>query len=477
MRICPGCNVHTEDLICPVCSAKTITEDEYVRLHADPDGLVGKVLMGRYTVTRLAGIGGMGNVYEAKHKIFDKRFAVKVIKSVLVDNKDAVKRFQREALLASKLDHPNIVKVYDFGETKSGQQFILMEFVDGENLRSLMKREKKLSPFRTAGLFLQLAKAIEYAHNKNLVHRDLKPDNIFVRHINGDDFIKVVDFGVAKLLQDDTSRTLTKEGYTPGTPEYMSPEQVLAKHDVDGRSDLYSLGLIIYEMLSGIRPFRRETPLASAVAHLRESVPPFSKELRARLPKGMEQLIFQLVSRKAAKRPQSASEVIARLKQLRFDSTIVTGGADNGVLRTPHITKSLTPFTTTDLTKRLERGYSSDETRFDIKTNDRKNLWIMLGIIGTGIIIAGGIILWPALKTKKTVTKMSVTRVLRVKRAIKVRTANIQPIARLERKKTQEIPAQKPQKINALKPKKKKIVKKKTIGRKKHAKKPFIPKW
>lgn len=484
MRICPGCNAHTEDFICPVCSTKTITEDEYVRLHADPDGLVGKELMDRYTVIRLVGIGGMGNVYEARHKLFDKRFAVKVIKNILVDNQEAVKRFQREALLASKLDHPNIVKVYDFGETQSGQQFILMEFVDGENLRSLMKHEKHLSPFRSAGLFLQLSKAIEYAHNKKLVHRDLKPDNIFVRHINGEDFIKVVDFGVAKLLQDDTSRTLTKDGYTPGTPEYMSPEQVLAKHDVDGRSDLYSLGLIVYEMLTGIRPFRRETPLASAVAHLRESIPPFSKELRARLPRGLEPLILQLVSRKPSKRPQSASEVIARLKQLRFDSTSVTGGTpgDDGALRTPRSTKSLTPFTTSDLTKRLSQNLTSNETRVDFNVNDRKGLWMMLGIIGIGVLIAGGIVFFYSGNSKNSGKNVPGIAQLHTAQHshVEVRTADIKPLALHRRNVLQNIRIQDVKKTISLKKRTKKrkySTKKRNIVKNKHTNEPFIPKW
>ncbi len=401
MRICPECNAKTEELICPVCSSRTITEDEYVELHADPDGLIGKVLMERYQVTRLVGIGGMGNVYEARHKLFDKRFAVKVIKRTLVENREALRRFQREALLASKMDHPNIVKVYDFGETPTGQQFILMEYVDGESLRDMMKRQPQMPPFQVAVLFLQLAKAMEYAHNKKLLHRDLKPDNILVRHINDEDFIKIMDFGVAKLLQqEDSNRPLTMDGHTPGTPEYMSPEQVLGKSDIDARSDLYSMGLIVYEMLSGIRPFKRETALASAVAHLRENAPPFPKEVRARLPKGLESLVFQLIERKPSKRPQSATEVISRLKQLRFETGEYSG--ENGALMTPRDTKALTPFNTTDLSNKVAQVSTAHNVAFDYREPAKKGMWKMLGIIGAGLLIAAVIVFWPRSHKKAT---------------------------------------------------------------------------
>ena len=317
-RICPECKLKSNSPVCPKCGAATVTLDEYMKLNQDPDKIVGKVLMGKYKVIRLVGIGGMGNVYEVNHELFNKRLAIKVIKAEMLHNEEAISRFKREAMLAAKLDHPNIVKVYDYGATDTGQHFILMEFVEGVTLRQLLKKEKRIEPYRAAVIALQIAKALDYAHRQGVVHRDLKPDNIFVRHLSGEDFVKVVDFGVAKLLTGDTTKTLTKDGYAPGTPEYMSPEQVLARPDIDGRADIYSLGVIMYEMITGIRPFRRDTPLASAVAHLKEDPPPFLPYIKENVPDALEVLIFQMMNRNKFKRPKDAQEVINRIKAIQF---------------------------------------------------------------------------------------------------------------------------------------------------------------
>ena len=347
MKVCPNCNLKTELEICPRCNIRTIDLSKYIEKERDPDNLIGKVVLGRYEVTALIGVGGMGNVYEVRHPVFDKPFAIKVIKRSLLDNVDAVKRFQREAFLVSKLDHPNILKVYDFGELESGQQFIMMEYVQGESLRTLLKKEVRLPPYRAATIGFQVAKALAYAHSKGVIHRDIKPDNIFVRTLQGEDFAKVMDFGVAKLLASDVPG-LTQEGMVPGTPEYMSPEQVMGKTIVDERSDIYSFGVVLYETITGIRPFKKESPMASAVSHLKQPLPPLPDEVANTVPRKMAELIYKMTERDRHKRVQSAKEVANRIRELKFTNVVkVKEGR-------PVVVKEQTVFTPT-ATSQIER--------------------------------------------------------------------------------------------------------------------------
>ncbi|HEX5409871.1 MAG TPA: serine/threonine-protein kinase [Gemmatimonadaceae bacterium] len=236
-----------------------------------PEGsnLVGSVLAGRYHIVRRIGEGGMGQVYLAEHVRMRRRSAVKVLNQGLVNDSDAIARFNREASNASQIQHPNVAAIYDFGETDDGLIYLAMEYVDGEPLRKVIERQGALSAAEAAEITRQVADALEAAHEMGIVHRDLKPDNIMIaRGRNGADLAKVVDFGIAKATSGDDQK-VTRTGLAIGTPEYMSPEQ-LSGDAVDARSDIYSLGLVAFNMLTGQLPFPTDSSREAMIARLSE---------------------------------------------------------------------------------------------------------------------------------------------------------------------------------------------------------------
>ena len=221
------------------------------------DPLVGSTLDARYRVLRVIGEGGMGVVYEALHVLIEKHVAIKVLRDTFTSRPDVVERFRQEAKSASKIGHPNIVDVSDFGETPSGQSYIVMEMLIGEDLADVLARERVLSASRAVRIAYQVARALHATHNKNIVHRDLKPENIYLVERDGArDVVKIVDFGVAKMsdLEVVPGRRLTRTGMLFGTPEYMSPEQAHGR-PFDHRVDIYALGAILFELLTGRVPF------------------------------------------------------------------------------------------------------------------------------------------------------------------------------------------------------------------------------
>jgi serine/threonine protein kinase len=233
------------------------------------DSLVGSTLDARYRVLRVIGEGGMGVVYEALHVLIEKRVAIKVLRDTFTGRADVVERFRQEAKSASKIGHPNIVDVSDFGETPSGQSYIVMEMLTGEDLADVLARVRVLSPARAVRIVYQVARALHATHKKSIVHRDLKPENIYLVERDGmQDFVKVVDFGVAKMsdLDGAPGRKLTRTGMLFGTPEYMSPEQALGK-PFDHRVDVYALGASLFELLTGRVPFTGENFMGILAQH------------------------------------------------------------------------------------------------------------------------------------------------------------------------------------------------------------------
>jgi serine/threonine-protein kinase len=278
--------------------------------------MTGAILADRYRVGRLIGEGGMGYVYEAVHLAIEKRFAIKVLAEEMCSHPSHVERFLREARTTSKLDHENIVDISDCGPTGTGSVFFVMEYLDGEDLGTLIDREAPLSWERARHLILQLCDALTSAHAQGVVHRDIKPQNCFRTTRRRDpDFLKVLDFGIAKLLGEEhaSGRKLTRTGQIFGTPEYMSPEQIRGM-PADPRMDVYAAGVIMYELLVGKTPFVGEAPLEVLAKHIHDPVPAIAgARVEAGLAAQIDAVIARALAKDASLRFQSSEELAAAI--------------------------------------------------------------------------------------------------------------------------------------------------------------------
>src|SRR5437879_7072340 len=241
-----------------------------------------------------------------------RRSAIKVMNPSLVHDPDAVARFNREAANASRITHPNVCAIYDFGETPDGTIDLAMEFIEGEPLTDVLAREGALPAHRAGHIFLQVADALQAAHDLGIVHRDLKPDNIMIsRGREGSDLVKVVDFGIAKAVGGDDSQKVTKTGLVVGTPEFMSPEQ-LSGDKLDGRSDLYSLALVLFKTLTGKLPFEATTVQETLIKRLRdEPVKLAAARPDLQFPTGLQETLDAALARSPVDRYQSAAKFAA----------------------------------------------------------------------------------------------------------------------------------------------------------------------
>jgi serine/threonine protein kinase len=275
------------------------------------DPLIGHTLDNKYKIEARLGIGGMGTVYRARHLLIDRPVAVKVLNQRLVDDEASRIRFQREAKAAGRLQHLNAVAVTDFGRSSVGYVYIVMELLEGRTLREILAKEAPLETARTVSIMLQVAAAVAAAHEAGVIHRDLKPANIFVtQSADAPSIVKVLDFGIAKLaaetLDEDEPKTLTQIGAMIGTPRYMSPEQCNGE-ELTPAADVYSLGVILYEMLTGMVPFSGSTPLAIAVKHASEFPRP-PREIVASIPAELEHVVLHALEKKPEDRPRNAAE-------------------------------------------------------------------------------------------------------------------------------------------------------------------------
>jgi eukaryotic-like serine/threonine-protein kinase len=304
VKTCPLCSTeYPDDLrFCP-------NDGQTLRSSSPGQDLVGQVLADRYHVVKKLGEGGMGQVYLAEHVKMGRKSAIKVLNPSLVYDTDAVARFNREAANASRISHPSVCAIYDFGETPEGVIYLAMEFIEGEPLTDVLEREGALPVPRAAAIVVQTAEALQAAHDLGIVHRDLKPDNIMItRARDGTDAVKVVDFGIAKLVGNDASQEVTKTGLVIGTPEFMSPEQ-LSGDKLDGRSDIYSLGLVFFKMLTGRPAFEAGTVQETMIQRLTEEpLKLAAARPDLRFPPGLQGTLDSALARSPVERYQSAAK-------------------------------------------------------------------------------------------------------------------------------------------------------------------------
>ncbi|HND22663.1 MAG TPA: serine/threonine-protein kinase, partial [Acidobacteriota bacterium] len=266
---------------------------------------IGTTLLEKYTILKLIGQGGMARVYQARHIDLGIFVAVKVLKSAFTQDPSLFERFKREAQTAASLDHPNSVRVFDYG-VQGTACYLVMEYLEGESLRQRLKARRRM-PLGEVLVFLeQVCPALSYVHRKGVIHRDLKPDNIFFAHQDGKEIVKILDFGIAK--PSTIAETLTNPDLICGTPHYMSPEQCVGDH-ITLSSDLYSLGVILYEMLAGVRPFEADATLTVMYAHVNLPVPELSQRC-PEIPQSVSNLVARLMSKKPHDRFSSADEFL-----------------------------------------------------------------------------------------------------------------------------------------------------------------------
>jgi serine/threonine protein kinase len=287
----------------PVLSAAAATLN--ISSQAESDALIGQTIADKYRIDALLGKGGMGKVYRATRLFIGDAVALKVMSAERVSDHTAVERFRREAQAAARLKHPNAVSIYDFGVSSQGIVYLVMELVAGQSLRHIISQQGPLTPAAASEILNQVCAALEEAHKHNIIHRDIKPDNIVV-DARGDGLsVKVLDFGIAKLRDlSATATNLTQTGSVVGTPNYMSPEQCLGE-ELDHRSDIYSLGIVLYESLTGIVPFNSPTSAAIVVQQVTQPPPPL-RSINISISPMVESVVMRALQKKREDRPQTA---------------------------------------------------------------------------------------------------------------------------------------------------------------------------
>jgi serine/threonine protein kinase len=430
MLQCPRCGEQYPDDVhfCPLDHTPLQADATVADVPLDP--LLGRVFDGKYRLDEILGGGGMGTVYRATHLLIDRPVALKVLSQRFVGDQTAQQRFRREARAAGRMQHPNAVTVTDFGTTDDGYLYIVMELLEGRTLRDLIAHEAPLDPARAVSFMLQACAAVGAAHDAGLIHRDLKPANIFIeQRPKFPAVVKVLDFGVAKFVveeHDDDSNTLTQVGALIGTPRYMSPEQCTDAMALTPAADVYSLGIILYEMLTGVAPFNGETHLAIALKQVSE-LPQPPRDLVPAIPEVLEGVILHALTKDPNGRPRNANELRKELystaESLGFEhaesphspmlATLRSAGTESpsgrlvidlNTLRQVQAAVATAPVS--DETKPLEVRASEDNhpmiTRVNVPVErvpvepapvKRSNLWLagvifLIAILGSGVLAA-----------------------------------------------------------------------------------------
>jgi serine/threonine-protein kinase len=296
---------------CPTDGTLLVSGSEYAALKSDP--LIGTTMAGRYHIVGRVGTGGMGTVYRAEQVGLARQVALKVLKQEASYDRETVARFQREAKAMSMLLHANTVRVFDFGEDPTGHLYLAMELLEGELLTACSEREGALEVKKAIEIAQQILRSLSEAHSKGLIHRDLKPDNIYLARIEGHSgpVVKVLDFGIAKVFRDDAKpmdQLETQAGTVFGTPRYMSPEQAQGK-TLDQRSDLYAVGVLLYQLLVGHPPFIDDDAVVVMAKHIREMpVAPTKAAPERPIPRSLERVVLRALAKDPNARPASADE-------------------------------------------------------------------------------------------------------------------------------------------------------------------------
>jgi serine/threonine protein kinase len=306
--VCVHCDhIHGEEEIC--CSS--IEERSPTR---ENDSLIGQVLGEKYLIEEKIGAGGMCQVYRATQTMIGKTVALKVLRPQLAVDQQLVRRFEQEASALGRLCHPHAINVFDFGFTEQDAPYLVMDFISGHTLNEVIRQEGPLPVVRTNRLLGQICGALQAAHAEGIIHRDIKPENILISEADGEDWATVVDFGVAKIQEDINHKvSLTGEGIIIGTPRYMSPEQSEG-NPIDTRSDIYSLGVVLYEMLAGEAPFTDNSSTRLLIKHISELPPPL-RQRRPDLSEEIEALVMSTLAKDPNARPASALELSKAFEQ------------------------------------------------------------------------------------------------------------------------------------------------------------------
>jgi serine/threonine-protein kinase len=298
MKACPQCHLrYPEDAVFCFLDGVTLAEIQ--------DPLIGTTIAGRYVIERVIGEGGMATVYAATHKLFDRPCAVKVMNAQMATDTTVRERFRREAKSAQSLAHPNVIEIFDQGETADGTPYIVMELLTGKTLAAIVDKSGKLPMQRAIPAMIQIARGIARAHDLGVVHRDLKPENIFVTaRPDGSELVTIIDFGIARSRGDSR---LTNAGELFGTPQYLAPERIVGG-EAGPSVDLYALGVIFFEMTTGRLPFQASDPTTFLIKHMKER-PPMARSLEPRIPLKLEALIMSLLEKDPKSRPVDAHRI------------------------------------------------------------------------------------------------------------------------------------------------------------------------
>jgi serine/threonine-protein kinase len=383
MRYCTTCGARfSQDLqFCPNDGSPT---QELEEAGPPKDPLLGRVIDGRYRIESQIGEGGMGIVYLASHTVLGKKLALKVLRGDMAKDQDVVTRFIQEAQSATSIGHQNIIDISDFGRLPDGTAYFVMEYLDGQPLTDLVRQGGSVPMQDALGIIRQIAAALGAAHQRGIVHRDMKPDNVFLIKRGGSPyFVKVLDFGIAKV--GGAASKLTKTGMVFGTPHYMAPEQA-AGQSVDHRTDIYALGVIMYEMFTGKVPFDADTFMGILSKHMFE--PPVPPSAQAGAPKlgAIEDVILKALAKKPEQRYQTMEALIADLDQVASGGQIKLGGTP-GVPPPDNLADALEPPSRTEM--RLSSGGT---IRADSAMGSKKSrVPLIIGLLFALVVLGGGV--------------------------------------------------------------------------------------